>query len=119
MDINEVNKAISNMVKNSNGGILSVGVYSSQDDLVVTGSNIDYGISSVSNDLFKSFFNSLKMFNFADSLNNFAIVFKDKVFYTGKLNSEFNFTIIIDPDKLAFGLFKTILLKQFLKEIKV
>jgi hypothetical protein len=119
MDINEINKAISSMVKNSNGGIVSVGVYSSEEDLVVTGSNVDYGISSVSNDLFKSFLNSLKMFNFADSLNNFAITFEDKVFYTGKLNSEFNFTIILDPEKLSFGLFKTILLKQFFKDIRV
>lgn len=119
MDINEVNNAVSNMVKNSNDGIVSVGIYSSEDDLVVTGSNIDYNISSVSNDLFKSFFASLKMFNFSDSLNNFAIVFDDKIFYTGKLNSEFNFTIIIDPKKLTFGLFKTLLLKQFFKDIRI
>jgi len=119
MDINEVNKAVLNMVNNSDGGILSVGVYSSEDDLVVTGNNIDYGISSVSNYLFKSFFNSLKMFNFADSLNNYAIVFDNKIFYTGRLNSEFNFTVVIDPGKLAFGLFKTILLRQFLKDIRV
>ncbi len=119
MDIDKMNKAISTMVKNSNDGIVSVGVYSSEDDLVITGSNIDYGISSVSNNLFKSFFNSLNMFNFSDSLKSFAIVFDNKVFYTGKLNPDFNFTIILDPNKLEFGLFKTLLLKQFLKDISI
>ena len=117
MKIDELKKAIMDMVESSGGGILSVGVYSGDDDFIITGYNGDNMISSVSNDLFKAFSNNLRMFNFAKSLNNYAVVFDDRVYYTGKLSDEFNFTVVIDTSKLQFGFFKTVLLKRFLNSI--
>jgi len=117
MDIDKLNEAISKMIKTSKGGVLSVGIYSSKDDLLIVGENTSDGATSVINNLFQIFFEKLKMFNFADTLEASVLVFEDQIFYTVSLNEELNITVILNPKKIELGFFKGILLKEFFKSI--
>ncbi len=115
MEISSLNNSIKEIVKLANGGILSVFVYDKVDGLVITGHNIDYEKSAIYHSMCLGFRESVKNFNFANGINSYYILLKNKqVVYSGILSDDFLFTIILDTEKVQLGYFKGYLLKKFL-----
>ena len=120
MDIDKINNAVEQMVKQGKDGIESIFVYDKNDGLVITGHNIDYEKSAVYHDMCINFKNSTKNFNFSNGIKSYYILLKNKkVVYSGILSDEFLFTVILDTNKIQLGYFKGYLLKKFFMNLEI